>query len=202
MKPLSLSSILLAAVLGCAGTASAQLITPTAITGSGNHVHDWGVIADGLIPQQGNLLSAALDSVWWFGLDTTITVDFGGVYLVNDVLVSVDNNDRYSLDYSLDGSSFANLFLIRPAFGEVPSFPGGMDTMTTNSTSPDYVSDIDFAPISARYLRFRARGGDGLYALGELEAFGVPVPESSTYGMLGAAALTSLVAYRQYRRSL
>lgn len=198
MKKFSLRSLLVASVLGCTATVSAQLITPAAITGSGNHVNRFGVIADGIVPAQGTVWTS-LTNVWWLGLGTSITLDFGGKYLVNDLLLSVDNNDSYAVDYSMDGVSFNNLFLIRPSDGDVPAWPGGMDTMSTNSTSPHYVSRIDFTPFSAQYVKFHATGGDGLFAIGELEAFGVPVPEPSTYGLMGAAALTSLIAYRHRR---
>lgn len=132
---------------------------------------------------------------------TSITLDYGSQYLINDVLASVDNNDRYAVDYSLDGFTFSNLFTILPSYGEVPAFPGGMDTMSTDFTSNEYVPGIDFAPITARFLRFHATGGDGFYAVGELQAFGSPVPEPSTYGLIGAAGLTALAALRRRRTS-
>jgi hypothetical protein len=73
-----------------------------------------------------------------------------------------------------------------------------MDTFSTDSTNGEYVAAIDFAPVVTRYLNFRSvSGGDRLNAVGEIQAFGVPVPEPSTYGLLGAAALAGIVALRR-----
>jgi len=172
---------------------------PVAITGSGLHVNNFNLIANGVIPEEGTVW---IDSknVWWLGLGTSITLDYGSQNLINDVLVSVDNNDRYAVDYSLDGFVFSNLFTILPSYGNVSASRGGMDTMSTDAASSEFVPGINFPPITARFLRFRATAGDGFYAVGELEAFGSPVPEPSTYGLIGAAALLGLAALRRTRR--
>lgn len=175
------------------------MIAPVAVTGTGPHVNSFGLISDGIVPAEGTVWTSA-SNVWWLGFDTTITLDLGYKYRVNDLLASVDNNDRYELEYSLDGSHFTHLFSILPSYGEIAVSPGGMDTMSTDKTSSEYVSEIDFFPIITRYLRIRATpGGDALNAVGELRAFGSPVPESSTYGLIGATALTGLAAIRRRR---
>ena len=44
-----------------------------------------------------------------------------------------------------------------------------MDTMITKSGHPDYVSQLDFQPVSARFLKIYATGGDNNYSISELK---------------------------------
>ena len=187
--------VLMAAALAL--PASAQLITPAVITASGSYNNSPTLIIDGFVPAETTNWQAS-SNVWWTNFGANFTIDLGGTFLVKDVLLSVDNNDAYQLAWSLDNVNFTNLFTIQVGDGEIPAVPGGMDTFSTDSTNGEYVAAIDFAPVVTRYLNFRSvSGGDRFNAVGEIQAFGVPVPEPSTYGLLGAAALAGIVALRR-----
>lgn len=197
------SSLLAAGLLATATTGFSQLIAPVSAQASGIlHIGSPNLVIDGYVPSEGSSFLAS-SNVRWVGLGTAITVDLGWKYSVKDVLVSVDNNDRYAVDFSTDGLSFSHLFTILPSYGEIPSWRGGMDTMSTDVLSPEYIAAIDFAPVTARYLKIYATGGDYLNAVGEIQAFGSrlpdgsPVPEPSTYGLLAAAGLLALVGMRR-----
>ena len=201
MKKSSFYTFLPTAALGAIASVSAQMITPAA-TGSGSQVNNFSLISNGVIPSEGAALPAS-SNVWWVGYGTSITLDLGFNYRVNDLLASVDNNDRYQIDYSLDGFSFTHLFTILPSYGEIAASPDGLDTLSTDDTSPDYILQIDFPPVLARYLRIRATpGGDALNAVSELRAFGSPVPEPSSYGLIGAAGHSALVVLRPRRENV
>lgn len=83
-----------------------------------------------------------------------------------------------------------NLFTIDVGDGE---HGWGMDTMSTDGAHAEYVLGIDFSSVQARYLRIKATGGDNMYSIGELQAFGsaaaelpVSVPEPSITALLAA----------------
>lgn len=164
--------------------AHAALITGTTasvVAGGLNNGSTVGVIVDGLIPGEGTHYfggsgGAPKNASWGAPAgpyDTVLQVDLGAVYRLDDVLVSVDNNDVYHLTYSVDGLSFSSLFSIAFNVGEINS---GMDTFTTWLGDPEYVAALDFAAVDARYLRVSASAGDGRYSVGEIQAFGSPVP--------------------------
>lgn len=196
-------AVLVAAGVVLATAASAQVIHPTSITAVGTFNNSLSLVADGFVPEESTIWTASTN-VFWGDFDTAITLDYGSVHRISDVLVSVDNNDLYRLDYSLDGIAFTPLFTIQIEDGNIQPSPGGMDTMSTDSSSPEFVSGIDFAPVDARFLRFQALpGGDGLNSVGEIAVtaeLGGAVPEPSTYGMLGALALGGIVMIRRRRQ--
>jgi hypothetical protein len=130
------------------------------------------------------------------------TIDLGAKFNVTGVLWSVDNNDSYTLQTSTDNVTFSTLFTVQIADGNIAVSPGGMDTMTSFAGT-DFVANMAFSPVDARYIRVSAVDGDGLYSIGEVQAFGQltpvsgAVPEPSTYGIVGAAALAGLVLLRR-----
>lgn len=193
----------IAAGVALSTAASAQVISPQAITATGSFSNSLNLLADGVVPLE-NTFWTAPENVFWTGFDTVITLDYGSSHHITDVLVSVDNNDIYQFDYSLDGITYNPLFTILISDGNVAETPGGMDTMSTDSNSPEFISGLDFAPVNARFLRVQALvGGDALNAIGEISVISVQtvgaVPEPSTYGLLGAAMLIGLVALRRGR---
>ena len=134
------------------------------VTGYGSYNNDASLIADGVTPAQGTAWNDSA-CVWWHGTQPYFVMDLGTVTRVSKVTLQVDNNDEYVVEYSQDGKIYRNLFTVRPSFGQVG---WGMDTMSTDPSSPDYVHQIEFPPVMARFIKIRAAGGDDCYAVSEL----------------------------------
>lgn len=165
--------------------ASATLINPATTTGYGTYYGSLSLLSDGDIPAEGAPYHS-IKNVHWNANATYFIFDFNGIYNFEDILVSVDNNDWYNIDYSLNGIQWINALKIGKFDGEITS---GMDTMTTVYGDIEYLSTIDFlTPFQAQYLKVYAAGGDYAYAVGELQAYGTSaalVPEPSTALLLG-----------------
>ncbi len=125
------------------------------------------------------------------------TFDMGGLFEVKDIILSVDNNDKYYVDYSSNGSSWANLFTINEGDGNVTF---GMDTFSTDSSDVPafYESQIEFTSVTAQYLRIWADHtvSDQMFSIGEFQAFGEavpgqpsPTPEPTTMILFGLGLL-------------
>lgn len=183
--------LLLAILLGVAMHLPAALIIPTGVTASGGHNNNASLIIDNTIPSESSQWNAATN-VWWSGTSPTFTIDLGGLYQVQDLLASVDNNDRYLFTYSTDNATFLSLTTIETGYGEIG---GGMDTMTTISSHPEYIAALAFSPVTARYIRVSAAAGDNMYSIGEVQVFGdvagVPEPSSMALFSLGAVLLAA-----------
>ena len=150
-------------------------------------------------------------TMWWTGLKGTITLDLGNDFIIQEVLMQVDYDDTYQMEYSLDNNKWSNLFAIN-ASDEGANW--GMSTMSSNSLNKEYVASMDFFAVQARYLRVSASGGDdNVYFISELQAFGtlaeqisirqsaqiaspVPAPPSLMLFSIGIMVLAGL----QYRR--
>lgn len=180
-------------------------IVPVSATGSGVFNNNPSLLIDGVIPAEQTSWQDA-KNVWWYGETPAFTIDLGGFYNLTGVKWSVDNNDSYALQYSADNVIFTTLFTVQVADGNIDPNPGGMDTMTSYPGA-DFVANMAFSPVEARYLRAFAVGGDGLYAIGEIQSFSEKageqgaVPEPSTYGVIGAASLAALVLIRRRFRA-
>ena len=135
------------------------------------------------------------NSVWWNGNDgpsNNIVVDLGGLFSITDLKVQADDNDTYRLEY------FGTDSLWHDAW-DIPA-PGGWG-LTTSSQNLLTSSLTLNSAITATELRFTATGGDGLYAVSQIEATGTrSVPEAtSTLVLLGG--VMSLLAFVRRVRS-
>jgi hypothetical protein len=182
------------------GQAHAQLITPAGASGTGTFNNSPSLIINNVIPAEGSTWTDPTN-VWWTGNVPQFTIDFGQVYTLQDLVLSLDNNDTYAIEYSTDNATFTPLITVSAAVGEIGN---GMDTFSTVLGNPEFVVGIDFAPVQARYLRAFATGGDGSNSIGEIQSFGVlpsasAAPEPSAVALLSAGFL-GLMGRRAFRR--
>lgn len=194
MKKIVLAVFIL---FGVTSIVQASSITAVSASGTGGFNNNPDILIDGVMAGEGSFWAAST-SVWWSGMSPSFVIDLGGVYTLQDLLVQVDNNDAYQFDYSVDNSAWSNLFSIQVGYGEIG---WGMDTMSTDSSSSEYISQLDFSPVDAQFLRVSAIGGDNLYSISEIQAFAAPVPEPSTMLLFGLGLMTLVgVRYRRQRQ--
>ncbi len=186
--------VLFSMLLVLSDPSHATLLSPAGVSATGSYNHSSGLIIDGVIPTEGSSWTGATN-VYWNGTASVFSVDLGKLYKVDDVRVSVDNNDAYTIEWSKDAIIWNNLFTISIGYGEIG---WGMDTMSTDNTDGEYIAALDFSSVQARYLRIFATAGDNMYSVGELQAFGsvstVPVPAAA---WLFCSALFGLLRFRK-----
>ena len=170
-------------------------LTPVSVTGAGGAYFNLSNINDGYVPAE--RADWRSNTTFWNGTDRVFTFDYGSLFNIDDVLVSVDNNDGYGVQWSADNSHWNDLFQITSSMGDVG---WGMDTMTT-FPSAEYISAINFSSVQAQYLRIFAVNGDNSYSVGEFTAYGTPVSAVP----IPAAALMffpALLGFLGFRRSI
>ena len=180
--------------------ANAYLINSLTITASDPSTFngDLTYLTDGSFPSEWG--DWKTNTVWWSPGQTNVPyldIDLGGTFRITDVVISVDNNDGYTLDYLGSGSTWTNAFTIANTMGEVRR---GMDTMSTKDGEREYISLIDFAAFETQALRLTGvTPSDYNYSVGEIQIFGTevapaPVPEPSTLLLL-CGGLFCLICY-------
>jgi len=145
-----------------------EVIKPRSVEGEGFYTNSIQILIDGQSPPEGSAWNSE-HNIYWQRTDTYFILDLGGVFDVTGLLFQVDGNDDYNIDASLDGVDYISIVQIRENHGDVAS---GMDTMSTVPGDPHFVADLEFEPISARFIKIYAIGGDSQYALSEIQIFG------------------------------
>ncbi|MEF7616672.1 CARDB domain-containing protein [Aquincola sp. MAHUQ-54] len=142
-------------------------VAPAATTFEGSNLFgSLDVLGDGITPAEGSYLDTNSATTWLgdvegqYPLDTKLVFDLGGNVLVSDLELSVDGNDDYAVDYSLDGEIWSRLTTISRYAGEVGY---GMETLSSIDGAAEYEASIDFEAVEARWLRVYATGGDDNY---------------------------------------
>jgi hypothetical protein len=182
--------------------ANAGMITVQNVTGTGTYNGDIGLLTDGYFPPESGFWQTNTVYFHGYGPEGTpgdqeyFTFNLGGVVRVDDILLSVDNNDTYYVEYQT-GGNWQNLFTISRSYGNVG---WGMDTFSTDSAAPStqYDSRIDFSEVLTSSLRIWADHssalGDRNFSIGEFQIFGEvagsnPVPEPTTLFLFGCGLL-------------
>lgn len=197
----SLSKFLLAAGLSaCALSSHAAPVIVAGTTATGAPEHDLALLTDGAFPINGTDWQHP-STVWWTNgagpSGTVLTFEFAQTYTLQDVVLTVDNNDDYVVETSLDGSTWTALFTVAANTGPTG---WGLDNFSSTPGDAAYSADIDFAPTAARFARIYALNGDALYSVGEVQ-FTAAVPEPGSLALLGAGlAITALGLRRRVQR--
>lgn len=188
---------------GAAGAANAAIITADSATGNGTFNNSADVLIDGLVTPETRPWNYFTNVYWTDMASVSFVVDLGSVHLLEDLVIAADNNDDYWVETSLNGISWSDLFTIDDSYGNVPETPvGGTDIFSTINSDPEFVSELDFSPLYARYIRISATDGDGQWAVGEVQAHGTPapVPLPPAYLLMGCG-LIGLIAISKPRKS-
>jgi hypothetical protein len=116
-------------------------------------------LTDGTLAANGDFWNTALTGLLPSS-QATMTFDLGSEMPIAAAFIQADNNDRYLLEGSVDGSMYTTLWEAPPVRGS------GLRVRTSDTITG-----------RARYLRLSAAGGDGAYSVSELQVFSV-VPAS------------------------
>lgn len=148
-----------------------KIIRPEKVEASGPYSNNINLIIDGKIPPEGSEWNAS-PCVHWEDPETFFVIDLGGIFEVTGIIVQVDSNDAYQIDFSLDGGEYFPLLEIIVDDGEIQS---GMDTMSSIPNDLEFVSEWEISAIEVRYIKIYATGGNEAYSVSELQIFGTPL---------------------------
>lgn len=169
-----------------------EIIAPRSVEGEGIFTNSVRLLIDGQSPPEGSAWNSE-HNIYWNRTDTYFILDLGGDFTVSGLLVQVDGNDDYNIDYSLDGTDYVPLIQIRENHGDIAS---GMDTMSTVPGDPHFVVDLEFEPVSTRFIKVTAVAGDSKFALSEIQVFGergaVTEPPEGESKIIRPAQITSI----------
>jgi hypothetical protein len=167
-------------------------IIPRSVEGEGYFTNAVQLLIDGQSPPEGSVWNSD-HNIFWQRTDTYFILDLGGEFTVSGLLLQVDANDGYNIDYSLDGIDYIPLVQIRENHGDIAS---GMDTMSTIPGDPHFVLELEIEPVSARFIKLTAVTGDSQYALSEVQVFGergaVPEPTETESKIIRPDSITAV----------
>lgn len=138
------------------------------------------------------------EGIHWQGATTgdpthSIAISFGGTFVIDGAIVQADDNDTYELDY-LGTDDAYHLWWSIP---EISSF--GLVTRP----NADQTTIMTLPTVDALGVKIFATGGDGDYAVSQVEVFGnpTPVPEPGTLGFLSVGLIGMVAALNRRRRA-
>jgi len=143
-------------------------ITPKSSTGHGAFENAATLLIDGSMPAEESDYNGPA-CVFWEDADTYFTIDLGEVYRIEGLTLQVDNNDDYEVAASTDGKAFSPVLRVSGDWGEATY---GMQTVSTLKGSAGFMPQLTLSPVSARYLKVGAAGGDAAYAVSEVQVWG------------------------------
>jgi len=166
----SVSEVQLFGYLALSLESESRIIQPEKVEATGTFNNNINMIIDGKIPPEESQWNANF-CVHWQDIETFFVLDLGDVFEISGIIVQVDSDDAYQIDFSLDGEEYFSLVEIMEDDGEIES---GMDTMSSIPEDPEFVSDWEAIAAEARYIKIYATGGNEAYSVSELQVLGVP----------------------------
>jgi hypothetical protein len=195
LRPIFAISVLAAGILS--GKAQVNVALNATVTLNGTFYTDgWSTAVPDAAP--GDIVNGVfqtettewdINSVWWNANDSdaennNIVINLGGTFTIGSFVVQADDNDDYHIAYWDSGTS---------------SWIDAWDIPEINSYGLVTRYDTLASPIVTSELLFTATGGDGEYAVSQIEAFSTP-DGSWTCALLGGSLAAVAFLRRRFLR--
>ncbi len=158
--------------------------------GWGNgEVVDAGTVVDGVFMPRSSQWDQG--AVWWDctdGVERSITLGLGSVYKIESLTIQADDNDAYLLYYHDVGTDTWQVAWHVPNYNTYPdSSSWGMQTRPNPLNNAARYILPQPVVTDALMIEGDMSSGDRLFAVSEIQAFGVPIDDSSSGGGTGDA---------------